>query len=297
MKHSFRKGLESPCKIRGFLSTDYWILVAALSGAFILFILGLRSGIMVGNWSTCIMTIICSIVLFPILIRKFRKNAKSKKFDEIKKEYTISNFQLSHTIRKMRTEEAYSILDIINEENGVILTKGGNICISYQLEEPECYSLSREDIDQRYSLMKEAFKFLPDGCFVHKQDLYLRKNYHAVPLNWSFLDIADAKHFEGRLYMQHLCIIHFVLTGLNSLDKAYISSPLAYKENLHKEDLEKLSDFLEAINNCVSIIKNLRDTRIAPIKGEDLKTIYQDTLTYFLTQMQLQTYMLTMSYM
>lgn len=171
----------------------------------------------------------------------------------------------------MRTEEAYSILDIINEENGVILTKGGNICISYQLEEPECYSLSREDIDQRNSLMKEAFKFLPDGCFVHKQDLYLRKNYHAVPLNWSFLDIADAKHFEGRLYMQHLCIIHFVLTGLNSLDKAYISSPLAYKENLHKEDLEKLSDFLEAINNCVSIIKNLRDTRIAPIKGEDLK--------------------------
>lgn len=124
-----------------------------------------------------------------------------------------------------------------------------------------------------------------------------KENYHAVPLNWSFLDIADAKHFEGRLYMQHLCIIHFVLTGLNSLDKAYISSPLAYKENLHKEDLEKLSDFLEAINNCVSIIKNLRDTRIAPIKGEDLKTIYQDTLTYFLTQMQLQTYMLTMNYM
>lgn len=75
----------------------------------------------------------------------------------------------------MRTNEAYSILDIINEENGVILTKGGNICISYQLEEPECYSLSREDIDQRNTLLKEAFKFLPDGSYVHKQDLYLRK--------------------------------------------------------------------------------------------------------------------------
>ncbi len=97
--------------------------------------------------------------------------------------------------------------------------------------------------------------------------------------------------------MQHLCIIHFVLTGLNSLDKAYISSPLAYKENLHKEDLEKLSDFLEAINNCVSIIKNLRDTRIAPIKGEDLKNYISGYSNLFLTQMQLQTYMLTMNYM
>lgn len=100
MKYTIRKGLESPCKIRGFLSTDYWILVAALSGAVILFILGIRSGIMAGDWSTCIMTPIFSTIAFPVLVKKFRKNAKSKKFDEIKKEYTISNFQLSHTIRK-----------------------------------------------------------------------------------------------------------------------------------------------------------------------------------------------------
>ena len=171
----------------------------------------------------------------------------------------------------MRTDEAYSIIDIVNEENGVILTQGGNICISYRLEEPECYSLSREDIDQRDNLLKEAFKFLPDNCYVHKQDLYLRRNFHAVPMNWSFLDVADAKHFEGRLYMQHICVIHFVLAGLKSLEKAYVSSPLAYKDNLHKEDLEKLTDFLEAINNCVSLIKNLRDTQITPIKGEDLR--------------------------
>lgn len=100
MNHNIRKGLESPCKIRGFLSTDYWILVASLSGAVILFVLGIRSGIMAGDWSICIMTLICSIIILPILINKFRKNARNKKFDETKKEYTISNFQLSHTIRK-----------------------------------------------------------------------------------------------------------------------------------------------------------------------------------------------------
>lgn len=31
----------------------------------------------------------------------------------------------------MKTDEAYSILDIINEDYGVILTKGGNICMSF----------------------------------------------------------------------------------------------------------------------------------------------------------------------
>ena len=49
----------------------------------------------------------------------------------------------------MRTDEAYSILDIVNEEYGIILTKGGNVCISFKVKEPECYSLSREDIDLR----------------------------------------------------------------------------------------------------------------------------------------------------
>lgn len=173
----------------------------------------------------------------------------------------------------MRTDEAYNILDIVNEEYGIILTKGGNVCISFKVKEPECYSLSREDIDLRDKMLKEAFRFLPEGCYIHKQDIFQKKYYHSVPMNWSFLDIADAKHFENRLYMQHTCVLHFVLTGLKSLEKSYISSPLKYKENLHKDDLEKLSNFLEAINNCISILKNLRDTQIISIKGDELRNL------------------------
>lgn len=173
----------------------------------------------------------------------------------------------------MRTDEAYSILDIINEEHGVILTKGGNIGISFQLKEPECYSLSCEDIDLRNKMFKEAFRFLPDGCYIHKQDIFLKKHYQADPLTKSFLDLADARHFDGRLYIQHTCVIHFVLTGLKSLDKAYQSSPVTFKDNLHKEDLEKLSNFLEAINNTISILKNLRDMQVISLTGNDMRNL------------------------
>lgn len=243
MKYTIRKGLESPCKIRGFLSSDYWILVAIIAAIIILFVLGLRSGIMNGDWNLSIIAFIGAITIIPIMVTKFKKNVRNRKFDEIKREFTISNFQLNHTIRKMRTDEAYSILDIVNEEYGIILTKGGNVCISFKVKEPECYSLSREDIDLRDKMLKEAFRFLPEGCYIHKQDIFQKKYYHSVPMNWSFLDIADAKHFENRLYMQHTCVLHFVLTGLKSLEKSYISSPLKYKENLHKDDLGKLSNF------------------------------------------------------
>lgn len=92
MKYNFRKGLESPCKIRGFLSTDYWILVAALSGAIILFILGIRSGIMAGDWNICIMTLICSIIVFPVLVKKFRKTQETRSSMKLRKNIQLVIF-------------------------------------------------------------------------------------------------------------------------------------------------------------------------------------------------------------
>ena len=65
----------------------------------------------------------------------------------------------------MKSEEAYSILDIVSESEGqgVVLTRSGSICVSFELREPECYSLTPEDIDRRDGMFREAFKFLPDG--------------------------------------------------------------------------------------------------------------------------------------
>ena len=79
----------------------------------------------------------------------------------------------------MKSEEAYSILDIVSESEGqgVVLTRSGSICVSFELREPECYSLTPEDIDRRDGMFREAFKFLPDGTYVHKQDVFLKERY------------------------------------------------------------------------------------------------------------------------
>ena len=158
----------------------------------------------------------------------------------------------------MKSEEAYSILDIVSSESegqGVVLTRSGSICVSFELREPECYSLTPKDIDRRDGMFREAFKFLPDGTYVHKQDVFLKERYCPDIAGGSFLDRADARHFRGRLYVSHTCVMHFVLSGLKSLEKAYISSPLSYKENLHKEDLARLDEFLEGVDNAVGMIR------------------------------------------
>lgn len=90
----------------------------------------------------------------------------------------------------MKEEEAYSILDIISESEGqsVILTRSGSICVPFELRQPECYSLSPEDIDERDRMYREAFRHMPDGTYVHKQDVFLKRTTTAakVPvLSWT----------------------------------------------------------------------------------------------------------------
>ncbi|MFR5896907.1 MAG: hypothetical protein ACLUGY_21405 [Phocaeicola massiliensis] len=92
-------------------------------------------------------------------------------------------------------------------------------------------------------------------------------------------------------------MLNFVLCGLKSLEPAYQISPLAYKENLHKEDNEKLSDFLEAVDNCTGILKNLRDTRLTPMNGTDMRNLISDIQICLPIPVPLLTYISTMSCM
>ena len=99
----------------------------------------------------------------------------------------------------MKEEEAYSILDIISESEGqsVILTRSGSICIPFELRQPECYSLSPEDIDERDGMYREAFRHMPDGTYVHKQDVFLKKDYHRGKGTGSFLDGEDYEMYSS----------------------------------------------------------------------------------------------------
>ena len=50
MKYTVRKGLESPCTIRGMLARDYWVFMGLCALLALMGFMGLRSGISSGNW-------------------------------------------------------------------------------------------------------------------------------------------------------------------------------------------------------------------------------------------------------
>ena len=95
MKHTVYKGLESPCMIKGFLSTDYWMYVGCSGAALIFIVLSLRSSFTTGNWEQFFLIVICSAIILPIIRHRLKKRAKSTKFVEKKNVMTINNFSIT----------------------------------------------------------------------------------------------------------------------------------------------------------------------------------------------------------
>ena len=177
--------------------------------------------------------------------------------------------------------EGYSILDVINDEYGVILTRNGCVSVAFRMYNPECYSLHRTDLEERNARLYQAFKHLPSGSFVHKQDVFLKREYVHELEGDSFIDKAEQRHFSGREYLEHDCLLIFTLSGLSSLAASYNANPFSYRERLHVSDREKLTEFLEGVNSAIGVINSIRDTRLERMAAASLREYVIRYINFF----------------
>lgn len=168
------------------------------------------------------------------------------------------------------SEQALNILKILG--TGAILTKSGSITLCYYLDNPICYSLTKDDLEERNKDFFRAFKHLGNNTYVQKQDVYLRKGFNSKIIKGdSFLQTAEREYFDGKTYIDHFCILAFSLTGLRSLESAYIKNPVKYDQNLTEFDRKRLVAFLEEVKSAVTILNNLPNTKLTPLTEIDVK--------------------------
>ena len=105
MRYTVRKGLESPCMIRGFLSSDHWIFVGCCAAALILLFLSVRIGIMDSDWTQALLVLFVSLLVLPVLRHKLRKKARPTKFRESKYGMTVSNLTINRQLLKKKQDE------------------------------------------------------------------------------------------------------------------------------------------------------------------------------------------------
>ena len=105
--------------------------------------------------------------------------------------------------------EAIDIRDnfpVLNGGDGVILSKRGDICVGWEVQLPPAFRCNEAGYDSLVGTLAGAIALLPDYTIVHKQDIFMRKRYHAEK-SLGFLEKAYEEHFDGREYLDHRCLL------------------------------------------------------------------------------------------
>jgi conjugation system TraG family ATPase len=175
-------------------------------------------------------------------------------------------------MKKINVAAYHPIVDI--QEN-VIFANNGNVVLCYAGNLPEIYSLSEKDFEDIHGAWFQAIKSLPTGCVVHKQDVYLKRNFCSENLpNKTFLEKATYKHFKGREYMEHKCYLFFILTKNKALNNPkYINPFKKVIKTIVPEMDDTIHSFLGAVSDSVSFINNSRKMEFTPLDSKEIQSL------------------------
>ncbi|SDQ62596.1 MULTISPECIES: TraG family conjugative transposon ATPase [Flagellimonas] len=168
---------------------------------------------------------------------------------------------------KLNFNAYHPIMDI---QNHVVFGSNGNVVLCYQVVQPEIYSLSETDFEELHGMWFQAFKSLPVGTVIHKQDMYQKKGYDArnFPRD-TFLAKATHDYFVGREHLDHQSYLFFVLP----LDKAlnatkYVNPFRKVEKGLHRKLDVQVAEFITTINDAVSYVNNSKSMSMVPMEPE-----------------------------
>ncbi len=175
-------------------------------------------------------------------------------------------------MKKINVAAYHPIVDI--QEN-VIFANNGNVVLCYAGNLPEIYSLSEKDFEDIHGAWFQAIKSLSTGCVVHKQDIYLKRNFASENLpNQTFLEKATHKHFKGREFMEHKCYLFFILTKNKALNNSkYINPFKKVTKTIVPEMDDTIHSFLGAVSDSVSFINNSRKMEFTPLDSKEIQSL------------------------
>jgi len=174
-------------------------------------------------------------------------------------------------MHKVNLNSHHPILDI---QNHVVFANNGNVVLCYKVALSEIYSLSEQDFEELHSMWFQAFKSLPTGTVIHKQDSYQKVGYDAGQLpNNTFLEKATYEYFKEREYLSHQSYLFFVLPLDKTLNAAKYVNPFRKAEKgFHRKLDVQVAEFITAVDDAVSFINNGQRVSLSPMPTDEILT-------------------------
>lgn len=149
-------------------------------------------------------------------------------------------------------------LPLLAYEEGLLISKRGDVTALFEVELNEVFSLGSNDFDELHQCWVRALKSLPDNTIVHKQDVFIERKFSGkTNKERTFLSAASDKHFQGRRYLDHTCYLYITLSPEKNLSSSASSSPLNISQFMfaEKPKMSIITDFKSSIASFVGILK------------------------------------------
>jgi conjugal transfer ATP-binding protein TraC len=172
-------------------------------------------------------------------------------------------------MHKINLQSHHPILDI---QNHVVFANNGNVVLYYAVDLPEVYSLSDKDFEEMHAVWFQAFKSMPKGTIIHKQDCYQKARYSAHDLpTTTFLAKATHDHFQGREHVVHQSYLFFVLPLDRALNASKYVNPFRRTDQGYHRKLDvQVAEFISAVNDAVGYINNSKGIGVRPMRPQDI---------------------------
>lgn len=168
---------------------------------------------------------------------------------------------------------------VYQDENRVLLNNG-NIVYGFRIVLPEVFTLSANDYDQLHTCWYQAFKLLSPGVVVHKQDVFIKKQFDPAHMpDQTFLARATRNYFKNCAYQSHDSYLFFTWPGNRNFNKPAVVNPFGRFKKTALESMEATTNRIgKEVNEAVSFLENSRYFKIEALSENE---ILQESLNYF----------------
>ncbi|UBZ08774.1 TraG family conjugative transposon ATPase [Salegentibacter mishustinae] len=164
---------------------------------------------------------------------------------------------------------------IADIQENMVFAANGNVVLAFEAKLPEIYSLSELDFEEFHSAWFQSLKSLPTGTVIHKQDIYLKRNYSASELpNSTFLEKATHSYFKDREYLEHRSYLFFIHTRNKSFNHPkYVNPFKKVSRNIPGDLDDNLKRFQNSVNDAVSFLNNSRKLELIPLSENEINSL------------------------
>lgn len=154
-------------------------------------------------------------------------------------------------------------------QDGVILSKRGDITFGWRLWLPTAFTVNEAGYDSIINSFLQAYKILPEWCVVHKQDIYRNDIYRAAE-GGGFLRQSYEKHFDGRKFLNGYSYLYLTFSSKSVINKKNGDSGFFGLSANNPATAARITDCADKASQFQAILSGNPLIVVKPLSNDDL---------------------------